>query len=94
MSEIADSTVLPMEKNTYTFTNTHKYGMEQTEWYKKTYNGVTVKIAVTTGFKWVSFSIDLTPEQKKKLEEKGEFTYDDIKDYEYEFTESQSGCVD
>jgi len=54
---------------TYTLINTDKYGFQQTILWSKEDNGETLDLENTIGLKFITIKVQMTPEDRKALEE-------------------------
>lgn len=59
------------------------------EYWTNEVNGKSVTITVTIMWRWGEFSITITEDQKKKIENSDELL---LSDYEYEFISTDDGC--
>ena len=78
-----------MEKQYIVEPDYKKSVYEKEEWCYKLENGKIVTIFITTFYRWGSFSINLTEDQKFEITSKDEICFDD---YEAEMIEMWDGC--
>ena len=76
---------------TYTLINTDKYGFQQTILWSKEDNGETLDLENTIGLKFITIKVQMTPEDRKALEEQSEITMKDLMNFDYEIDEVCEG---
>ena len=73
---------------TYTLISTDKkYGFEEFLSLTKEYNGKTLYLENVCGLKIITIKVEMTPGDRKALEEQGEITMKDLKNFGYEIDE-------
>ena len=74
---------------TYIVKPKYKKSSFSNEYWTNFINNKPVTIVVTIQWRWSSFSINLTDEQKKQVEESDQLL---LSDYDYDFIETDDGC--
>lgn len=76
-------------ENTYLIEPKVKKSTFSNEYWTNNVNGKSVTIIVTIMWRWGEFSITITEDQKKKIENSDKLL---LSDYEYEFISMDDGC--
>lgn len=74
---------------TYIVKPKYKKSSISNEYWTNFINNKLVTVVVTIQWRWSSFSINLTDEQKKQVEESEHLL---LSDYDYDFIETDDGC--
>ena len=74
---------------TYIVKPKYKKSSFSNEYWTNFINNKPVTVVVTIQWRWSSFSINLTDEQKKQVEESEHLL---LSDYDYDFIETDDGC--
>ena len=74
---------------TYIVKPKYKKSTSSNEYWTNTINNKSVTVVVTVLWRWSEFSINLTDEDKKKVESSD---YLLLSDYDYDFIETDDGC--
>ena len=74
---------------TYIVKPKYKKSTSSNEYWTNTINNKSVTVIVTILWRWSEFSINLTDEDKKKVEESDHLL---LSDYDYDFIETDDGC--
>jgi len=74
---------------TYIVKPKYKKSSFSNEYWTNFINNKPVTVVVTIQWRWSSFSINLTDEQKKQVEESDQLL---LSDYDYDFIETDDGC--
>ena len=74
---------------TYILKPKYKKSTSSNEYWTNVINNKSVTVIVTVLWRWSEFSINLTDEDKKKVEESEHLL---LSDYDYDFIETDDGC--
>ena len=74
---------------TYILKPKYKKSTSSNEYWTNVINNKSVTVIVTILWRWSEFSINLTDEDKKKVEESEHLL---LSDYDYDFIETDDGC--
>ena len=74
---------------TYIVKPKYKKSTSSNEYWTNTINNKSVTVIVTILWRWSEFSINLTDEDKKKVEKSDHLL---LSDYDYDFIETDDGC--
>jgi len=74
---------------TYIVKPKYKKSSFSNEYWTNTINNKSVTVLVTVQWRWSEFSINLTDDEKKEVEESDNLL---LSDYDYDFIETDDGC--